>query len=1039
MDNFNITINEQIINVITDPNTKWYCNAYGNFTLSKYTGIGSSTINIIIQDSISEISGYIEFVVNSYHCSSNLSFDINNLNNDYFIVSPLNVYFTNKDDSILINVQSSGTWTVNGNNNVLITNINKDGFTIISNKENDYITTIEVINENNQKQIITIRQEVEVIDDTCTLTVSKIPDDNVSASFQIYVISKKGNNFTSYTLSKEGLDNITIQDDNVGTINAYVNDATQSVNGVLTITNECGLSKSIDIIYDASIIKDNVFYISYNNNEYNDVYITFDDKTFSWEGKNIILPYNKYYVFNIVSKDKNQNDVYWYVKTYNEEVIEVDFNQTSLTINLLDYTKRDNEQIVLENNNNQIITLNYNVVDNLIEEINQIFELGLTDGNKSKEITTEYNQNGINVFIDSYETPNYSPLEWNCLSNDSIINYTVIPNNGSGGTNNEVSITASDEILSELDNDYIGSVIFQQLSTYERITINIKHKAIEKEWKKVSGEITAVTISPSIVDISPCKDQKSDDIIVNAYVKILEELQDINGNVYGSRYTYEDDVNISNYVQWSNDPSNNIEIRSTNSESYAYSLTANSYGNNMRIVTFNGLIDGQLTIDGIVISANNLNVTLTVNQEAATAGEDYMVSDAIVNAFDLYGEPVQFDFNGGICNLSAYADLTYNQYIYDSCGNRIDNTFKQKNEIITEIEKMEIVQINSVSGFTIESPSIIVDKNENFEYSFDFGAVKELWFVSKDSIPQTITLSSLKTYEEKIGIFQANLNIDNFQGSSSQLTLTQEGQVLKYDFELIESPDWAHVSVIDNESFNVSVDDNISTTKRIGVIKFKQKDSDKILEYTITQADIIEIMDFNYLTFRFYWTEEDGKDLDTATVFVNTGISETDSNGNTVNLDDNPVGFGMSGRNNPIIEQYLKFGGDNTQSGNESVFIDWAQLLTNHYAELPDVIYADLYGNWYNTKLQGNIIFEIAAYKGGEMIQDPNNQYNHINVGGEEKLTTQQTKYVYAACSSNYNTGYKEKYTYVARLSYNKETFSAEFKIIEGSSGNDCH
>lgn len=210
--------------------------------------------------------------------------------------------------------------------------------------------------------------------------------------------------------------------------------------------------------------------------------------------------------------------------------------------------------------------------------------------------------------------------------------------------------------------------------------------------------------------------------------------------------------------------------------------------------------------------------------------------------------------------------------------------------------------------------------------------------------------------------------------------------------------------------------------------------NDEQIVFTVTQeaAKIIKIPDFNFLVYRYKWTDEDGRDLDTATELVNSGLKDTSG----ATIDGIAVGWNMKGNSNPEVTKYLKYGGDNTQSGNECTFIDMLALCSEeHLPNLPDKIYVDVFCNWYGEKRLGYMTFEIKAYKGGRMVQEG---YNFVNSGGEEVYSGEQSKFVKAACTSN-NSTYKTSYTYVCRITYDKLTREASIAIQSDDSGNDCH
>lgn len=210
--------------------------------------------------------------------------------------------------------------------------------------------------------------------------------------------------------------------------------------------------------------------------------------------------------------------------------------------------------------------------------------------------------------------------------------------------------------------------------------------------------------------------------------------------------------------------------------------------------------------------------------------------------------------------------------------------------------------------------------------------------------------------------------------------------------------------------------------------------SDEKIVFTVTQeaAKIIKIPDFNFLTYRYFWAEEDGRDLDTATELVNSGLVDEEGN----SIDGLAVGWSMIGNSNTAVTQYLIYGGDNTSSGNECTFIDMLALCSEeNLPKLPDKIYVDVYCNWYGEKKNGYMTFEIKAYKGGEMQQEGK---NFINIGGEEVYSGEERKFVKAYCTSN-KENYKAYYTYVCRITYDKLTREANIAIQSDDSGNDCH
>ena len=125
---------------------------------------------------------------------------------------------------------------------------------------------------------------------------------------------------------------------------------------------------------------------------------------------------------------------------------------------------------------------------------------------------------------------------------------------------------------------------------------------------------------------------------------------------------------------------------------------------------------------------------------------------------------------------------------------------------------------------------------------------------------------------------------------------------------------------------------------------------------------------FDYLTFTYSWTDDDGRDLDSATVIRNSGIPI----GSYSTLDDYYVGFGGNG-NRDEVAKYLKHGGDNIQSGDEGALVNWKDILAvkDYVSEGITTLYLDIYANWFNWRKNGNMSITFNTYKGNDgMIQD---------------------------------------------------------------------
>jgi hypothetical protein len=124
---------------------------------------------------------------------------------------------------------------------------------------------------------------------------------------------------------------------------------------------------------------------------------------------------------------------------------------------------------------------------------------------------------------------------------------------------------------------------------------------------------------------------------------------------------------------------------------------------------------------------------------------------------------------------------------------------------------------------------------------------------------------------------------------------------------------------------------------------------------------VINNPDHVILTYK--WTAADGRDLDSATTVTGSGIAAL--NGEFVGwwMDaDTPIGH-----NKPTVTPYTEWGGDNIQSGAETVYIK-LNKFREVYNTLPSTFTVELYARWYESQTPsdtGNADISVAAYKGG--------------------------------------------------------------------------
>lgn len=182
---------------------------------------------------------------------------------------------------------------------------------------------------------------------------------------------------------------------------------------------------------------------------------------------------------------------------------------------------------------------------------------------------------------------------------------------------------------------------------------------------------------------------------------------------------------------------------------------------------------------------------------------------------------------------------------------------------------------------------------------------------------------------------------------------------------------------------------------------------------------VITIPEFDYLVASYEWADSAGKDFDTATCFLNTGIP---------GVDNQMVGWSRNMQSTSwTVGDYLTHGGDNLKSGQEAVLINMRELLSDtNFPKLPEDIMVGMWGNWYEKKGTGKITVRYVAYKGGKMVKEG---YGFKNQGGEMVYDGHVDTTVTAFGEQN-NVNPKQLYTWFARMIYNKKTRDCFIQLV---------
>ena len=188
---------------------------------------------------------------------------------------------------------------------------------------------------------------------------------------------------------------------------------------------------------------------------------------------------------------------------------------------------------------------------------------------------------------------------------------------------------------------------------------------------------------------------------------------------------------------------------------------------------------------------------------------------------------------------------------------------------------------------------------------------------------------------------------------------------------------------------------NVNVTKqmRFKCVDAAGMESEEIL---IEQGGVDQTIlpNFDFLTFTFNWTSEDGSDLDTMTWIDDNHIEILSKRGTSARtLDELGVGFSGIGSDDLYsgnTSTYIQHGGDNTGSGNECVLINFKKLCDRDWISAGVTkLYAYSFGNWFGSKkIQGNCSVSMKTYKGDGMQHGTDgNRYIFVPSGKTELVS----------------------------------------------------
>ncbi len=135
--------------------------------------------------------------------------------------------------------------------------------------------------------------------------------------------------------------------------------------------------------------------------------------------------------------------------------------------------------------------------------------------------------------------------------------------------------------------------------------------------------------------------------------------------------------------------------------------------------------------------------------------------------------------------------------------------------------------------------------------------------------------------------------------------------------------------------------------------------------------------DADYLIYRFYFTSNDGADLDIAAEITSPVRYRAGYCRGRFSSQDMPIRGAVPSGN------FAMWSGDNTGVGLESIIINVKKIKQAHPASQDIVM--NFYAGWFRRYVSGNMAIKAEAYR-GEMINDPADYYNWIPAPGAQKV-----------------------------------------------------
>ena len=390
-----------------------------------------------------------------------------------------------------------------------------------------------------------------------------------------------------------------------------------------------------------------------------------------------------------------------------------------------------------------------------------------------------------------------------------------------------------------------------------------------------------------------------------------------------------------------------FEVNEGENKSNAWVSSTSKHGNGSWVETAAPVIRDEITVNVPLVLRNTSSNTFELENMEFT---DRVVGDDDTNPFPSFvGANIEnvFLFKGRLGFLSQDAVIFSESGFGPLDGDK--QTFNFFRTTVTTLLDSDPIDVR-VSNKSVTNLRSAQPLQENL---LIFSDVAQFKLNGTDLLtPKTVSITQVTSYESQISVeplpLGSNLYFPFTKGKSTGLR------------EYAVNPVTAS-----HEAFDTT--QHVPSYIPDGIVSCTGSDSEKIIALSTGSVDEgtvtpnVEFEPFEFAVVRYEWTSLGGVDLDTRT-----------------NISQPPISGVVGWDRDTQVGQYLTWGGDNTETGEESILIDFKKIDSDY--PLEPLIKINLSAFWFEERNSGNFVLRFETYRGGTMTQ---NGYAFENSGGD--------------------------------------------------------